>query len=222
MFLVVRPDRRGHLVLPAPRLQAAGHRSSRESRISRSSRTRFRTAARRTSVDRTPEFAWIPVLVIVGLAAIAIGGVRRRRAKATATARARRRGSSRGGRRAARRQPRRPSRGAGPAAGRHRRVRPPRTRARQRPAFRGVRAETAEEYVTRILGRLEVERDPSRGSPSSSSTRSSRNHDVDEAMKDEAIGALAEIRDELRAAASRKAAERLLASPPESESAAPS
>ena len=172
-------------------------------------------------VDRTPEFAWIPVLVIVGLAALAIAAYvlaerRQRRSLAPDDAAA-----------------------AEEVAGLLddsfddlRAERDPRRAviaayARLESALGAaglprMRAETAEEYVTRILGRLEVERRPVEKLTKLFEAAKFSHHDVDEAMKDEAIGALADIRDELRAAASRRAAESLLAVPSEPESAAPS
>jgi Domain of unknown function (DUF4129) len=65
-------------------------------------------------------------------------------------------------------------------------------------------AETAEEYVARILVRLEVERVPVRTLTDLYATAKFSQHDVDDAMKDAAIAALAQIRDELREAAQRR------------------
>ena len=172
-------------------------------------------------VDRTPEFAWIPVLVVVGLAAIAIGAFviaerRRRRPLAPDDAAA-----------------------AEEVAGLLddslddlRMEQDPRRaviaayarleRALSTAGLPRMRAETAEEYVARILGRLEVERRPVERLTELFEAAKFSDHEVDETMKDEAIDALAEIRDELRAAAIRKAEERLAVPPHESESPAPS
>jgi uncharacterized protein DUF4129 len=69
-------------------------------------------------------------------------------------------------------------------------------------------AETAEEYIVRILSRLEVEADPVRKLTDLFEHAKFSQHPVDSTMKDEAIGALAQIRDELRAAARRREEER--------------
>jgi hypothetical protein len=71
------------------------------------------------------------------------------------------------------------------------------------------RQETAEEYVTRILGRLEVDARPVRKLTDLFTWAKFSHHDVDETMKLEAIAALEEIRDDLRQAV-RRAAERAL------------
>jgi hypothetical protein len=66
------------------------------------------------------------------------------------------------------------------------------------------RPETAEEYVARILDRLEVAGPPVRTLTDLFTTAKFSHHDVDGAMKEAAIAALEEIRDELREAARRK------------------
>lgn len=63
------------------------------------------------------------------------------------------------------------------------------------------RQETAEEYVARILGKLEVDDRAVRRLADLFTRAKFSDHAVDETMKEEAIGALAQIRDELRAAA---------------------
>lgn len=82
--------------------------------------------------------------------------------------------------------------------------------------------ETAGEYVTRILDRLEVERSPVRRLSDLFTYAKFSHHEVSTAMKEEAIAALARIRDELRAAARRRAEERSVALTPENEQAAAS
>lgn len=172
-------------------------------------------------VDRTPEFAWIPVLVIVGLVVLAIVAYvlaerRQRRSLAPDDAAAAEEvaGLLDGGfdDLRAEQDPRRAVIAA---------------YARLESALGAaglprMRAETAEEYVTRILGRLEVERRPVEKLTKLFEAAKFSHHDVDEAMKNEAISALVDIRDELRAAANRGAAESPLAVPAERESAAPS
>jgi hypothetical protein len=80
--------------------------------------------------------------------------------------------------------------------------------------------ETADEYVTRILDRLEVERKLVRRLMELFAHAKFSHHDVDEPMREEAIAALVQIRDELRAAARRRAEERSLALTREREQAA--
>jgi hypothetical protein len=80
--------------------------------------------------------------------------------------------------------------------------------------------ETADEYVTRILDRLEVDRKVVRRLMELFTYAKFSDHDVDQSMKDEAIEALAQIRDELRAAASRRAEARSAALAREREQAA--
>jgi hypothetical protein len=63
------------------------------------------------------------------------------------------------------------------------------------------RPETAEEYVARILGKLEVDDRAVRRVADLFTRAKFSDHAVDETMKEEAIAALAQIRDELRAAA---------------------
>jgi len=69
-------------------------------------------------------------------------------------------------------------------------------------------AETAEEYVGRILGRLEVDPAPVRTLTDLFETAKFSQHPVDETMRESAITALARIRDELREAARRRQEER--------------
>jgi hypothetical protein len=65
------------------------------------------------------------------------------------------------------------------------------------------RSETAVEYVARITDGLQVERAPVRRLTELFTYAKFSQHEVDEAQKDEAIAALTKVRDELRAAASR-------------------
>lgn len=69
-------------------------------------------------------------------------------------------------------------------------------------------AETPEEYVARILGRLEVDPAPVRTLTDLFETAKFSQHPVDETMRESAITALARIRDELREAARRRQEER--------------
>jgi len=69
-------------------------------------------------------------------------------------------------------------------------------------------AETPEEYVARILGRLEVDPAPVRTMTDLFETAKFSQHPVDETMRESAITALARIRDELREAARRRQEER--------------
>lgn len=79
--------------------------------------------------------------------------------------------------------------------------------------------ETADEYITRILDSLEVERKPVRTLSDLFRQAKFSHHDVSRTMKDEAIAALAGIRDELRVAARRRMEERSMPLAPESEQA---
>jgi Domain of unknown function (DUF4129) len=65
-------------------------------------------------------------------------------------------------------------------------------------------AETPEEYVARILGKLEVDPAPVRTLTDLFETAKFSQHEVDEAMRESAIVALVRIRDELREAARRR------------------
>lgn len=67
-----------------------------------------------------------------------------------------------------------------------------------------ARQETAEEYVSRILGTLEVDDGVVRRLADLFTRAKFSHHVVDETMKQEAIAALARIRDELRSAARRR------------------
>jgi hypothetical protein len=69
-------------------------------------------------------------------------------------------------------------------------------------------AETPEEYVPRILGRLEVDPASVRTLTDLFETAKFSQHEVDETMRESAIAALARIRDELREAARRRQEER--------------
>jgi hypothetical protein len=62
-------------------------------------------------------------------------------------------------------------------------------------------AETPEEYLARILPRLAIERRSIRRLTDLFTRAKFSQHDVDAGMKEEAIDALAQVRDELRAAA---------------------
>ncbi len=71
-----------------------------------------------------------------------------------------------------------------------------------------LRQETTEEYVGRILGKLDVDARLVRRLTDLFTRAKFSQHAVDEAMKQEAIDALAQIRDDLRAAARRQVEER--------------
>ncbi len=66
-------------------------------------------------------------------------------------------------------------------------------------------SETPEELLSRLLGRLEVSDESIRRLTDLFERAKFSQHDVDSAMKDEAIGALQQVRDELRAADERRA-----------------
>ena len=72
-----------------------------------------------------------------------------------------------------------------------------------------LRHETAEEHVSRILGQLEVDNRLVRRLIELFARAKFSHHVVDETMKEEAISALAQIRDELRAAARQRMEERM-------------
>ncbi len=72
-----------------------------------------------------------------------------------------------------------------------------------------VRQETTEEHVSRILGELEVDSRLVRRLADLFAWAKFSPHRVDESMKNEAIAALAQISDELRAAARRRLEERM-------------
>ncbi len=72
-----------------------------------------------------------------------------------------------------------------------------------------ARQETAEEHVSRILGELDVDSRLVRRLADLFARAKFSNHRVDESMKDEAIAALGQIRDELRAAARLRMEERM-------------
>ncbi|MGI8478273.1 MAG: DUF4129 domain-containing protein [Gaiellaceae bacterium] len=155
-----------------------------------------------------PELAWIPVLVVAALVAIALGAyvvARRRRARAFDP------GQSRLAEEVAdvldeslddlRAEP--DARRAVIAAF-----------ARLEQTFTAsglarLRQETADEYVGRILGKLDVESQLVRRLSELFARAMFSHHSVDESMKDEAIAALAQIRDELRAAARLRMEERV-------------
>jgi hypothetical protein len=70
-----------------------------------------------------------------------------------------------------------------------------------------ARSETADEYVARVLGLLDVPPDAVRRLTELFDRAKFSQHAIDEEMKDDAIGALERVRDELRVAARRRAAE---------------
>jgi hypothetical protein len=83
-------------------------------------------------------------------------------------------------------------------------------------------AETAEEYVARVLDRLDVDGVPVRVLTDLFAWAKFSQHDVDEAMKLRAIASLEQIRNELRDAAQRREEERDLARAAEPEQVASS
>ena len=154
------------------------------------------------------ELAWIPLLVVVGLVAIAIGAyvvARQRRARAFDPGQSRLAGDvadvldeSLDDLRA---EP--DSRRAVIAAY----ARLERTFATS--GLARLRQETTEEHVSRILGQLEVDSRLVRRLSELFAWAKFSHHDVDETMKEEAIAALAQIRDEFRAAARLRTEEQL-------------
>ena len=147
-----------------------------------------------------PELAWIPLLVVLGLVATAIGAyivARQRRARAFDP------GQSRLADDVAdvldeslddlRAEP--DTRRAVIAAY----ARLERTFAAS--GLARLRQETAEEHVSRILGQLEVDSRLVRRLTELFARAKFSHHVVDDTMKEEAIAALAQVRDELRAAA---------------------
>jgi hypothetical protein len=153
-----------------------------------------------------PQFAWIPVLVVVALALTAFAATRiaaHRRRKALAE-------EDEGAFEAlagllddtlddlrAERDPRRAVIAAY--------ARLERTLAAQRLPRKP--AETPEEYLTRILRSLDVDRRSIRRLTDLFTWAKFSAHDVDAGMKEEAIDALSTVRDELRAADERRHAE---------------
>lgn len=149
-----------------------------------------------------PEFAWIPVVAVVLLAAVAVAAYavssRRRKAQALAHEHAAEHVADtladtlddlR-----AEPDPRRAVIAAY-------------ARLEQALASSGLArrpAETAEEYVARILDRLEVDPGPVRELTDLFETAKFSHHAVDEPMRERAIAALARIRDELRESARRR------------------
>jgi hypothetical protein len=154
-----------------------------------------------------PEFAWIPVLAVVSLAALALG------AYMLAARRRKRSGATGEGEMAehladvledtlddlrAEPDPRRAVIAAF-------------ARLERALAASGVprgKAETAEEYVVRVLRTLDVDRGPVRTLGDLFASAKFSQHEVDARMKDTAIEALQRIRDELRSSARRQDEER--------------
>lgn len=66
------------------------------------------------------------------------------------------------------------------------------------------RAETQEEHLARILGQLDIETESVRRLNALFARAKFSHHDVDSSMKDEAIAALVRVREELRAAEERR------------------
>ena len=83
-------------------------------------------------------------------------------------------------------------------------------------------AETPEEYVVRILDALEVRRGPVRELTGLYERAKFSQHQVDEPMRERAISALVRIRDELRELAERAPSREADATSPPAEQAAPS
>jgi hypothetical protein len=159
------------------------------------------------SGERTydPEFAWIPVLVVLALAALAIGAYvvasRRRRTLAGAEERAAElvADTIEDTLDDLRAEPD-PRRAVIAAYARL-------ERALASSGLPRRAAETAEEYVARILGRLEVDPAPVRTLTDNFEAAKFSQHQVDETMRAESIAALARIRDELRETARQRARE---------------
>ncbi|OFW70942.1 MAG: hypothetical protein A2Y55_01390 [Actinobacteria bacterium RBG_16_68_12] len=150
-----------------------------------------------------PEFAWLPVLVVLGLAALGV---------AAAFLAARRRASSLEADAVvaerladvlddtlddlrAETDPRRAVIAA------YARL----ERALSAHGFPRRRAETQQEYVARILDDLDVDRRSVRRLTDLFTRAKFSQHDVDVGMKEEAIAALEQVRDELRTAEARRA-----------------
>ena len=154
-----------------------------------------------------PELAWIPLVVVVGLVAIGVGLyalATRRRAQTL--------GSGRSGLAdeiAEVLQESLDDLRAEPDA--RRAVIAAYARLERTFASSGLarlRQETTEEYVGRILGQLDVDSRLVRRLTELFTRAKFSQHAVDEAMKQEAIEALAQIRDDLRAAARERVVER--------------
>jgi hypothetical protein len=162
---------------------------------------------------RQPQFEWIPVLLVLGLAALAVA--------AYVIAQRRRR--------------RQPALDENAAAGAladalddsldDLRAEPDPRRAviaafaRLERALAAVglprdEGETSEEYVTRIFARLDVDREPVRRLGELFAHAKFSQHTVDAAMKDDAISSLERTRDELRALVRRREEAHGLASSP--------
>ncbi len=149
-----------------------------------------------------PEFAWLPVLVILGLIALGV---------AAALLAARRRTSALDADLVAEtladvlddtlddlRAETDPRRAVIAAYARL-------ERALSAHGFPRRRAETQQEYVARILGDLDVDRRAVQRLTDLFTQAKFSQHEVDEGMKEEAIAALEQVRDELRAAEARRA-----------------
>jgi len=168
-----------------------------------------------TPVEHTPQFAWIPVLVITGLAVVAVGAYllaeRRRRPLAPddAVAAETIAETLEVGLDDLRAEPD-PRRAVVAAYARL-------ERALAAAGLPRLGAETAEEYVPRILDRLEVGQRPVARLTELFERAKFSQHEISERMKEEAIAALAAIRDDLRDSAGRKAEEQRLAAVAERE-----
>lgn len=159
---------------------------------------------------REPEFVWIPVLVVVGLAALAIAALviatRRRRTPPAfdeETAAREVADDLDDGLDDLRAEPD-PRRAVIAAYARL-------ERALGVVGLRRDQGETSEEYVTRIFDQLEVDRTPVRRLGELFAYAKFSQHPVDEGMKHEAIAGLEQTRDGLRELARRRADERKLA-----------
>jgi len=149
-----------------------------------------------------PQFAWAPVLVILGVAAVGV---------AAALLAARRRASALDAEVVAEtladvlddtledlRRETDPRRAVIAAYARL-------ERALSAHGFPRRRAETQQEYVARILDDLDVDRRSVRRLTDLFTQAKFSQHDVDVGMKEEAIAALEQVRDELRSAEARRA-----------------
>jgi Domain of unknown function (DUF4129) len=156
-----------------------------------------------TSDERVyePEFAWIPVILVVALAVFAVvahflASRRRQRAEATVEQVAEEVAGSLDDTLDDLRTEPDPRRAVVAAYARL-------ERALASAGLPRRPAETAEEYVVRILGRLEVDMAPVRRLTGLFTAAKFSHHEIDDGMRLDAIEALEQVRDELRELARR-------------------